>query len=552
MGVCVQCRYFRRVKPPSQLLAALFATTAHADISQALNKIVEDESKQRDEESQYKRSQAAAGKSAWAYRPVMSDYCALHEAKGEYHILEVLNAGLQCKDFVAGKPDRRACAECAHRKPAEGAAKDRTAEDLYGRMVVQATSAKASTSQPEALLKAHREGTSARKAFELASIYSAKGVLASPPSYADSCTLLSGPDEFVICALQNPHHTCDQWQGTATAALPAAAPVSTFPLAAPPPTAAMMASAADELVVPGPEPLTQSLADKFTSALAWILDVNIPAELAGQIRASLAADWKKGDAKTIEETQQFAAFFEQISVLNVETRDALREEHQPQFVAGIRQQHDPVAAALIRLYDRANAPIAMGNPPLTREIANCYFDLMGLIHALRQGFEWQPLPEPMKLAYAHVLATQYPTLPPEQQAWFGTLPRGWTQVRAAWKNTPPEQRDHMRMEILAAVGVMPLSAASMAPAPANSAPMGYPEQPASPVAAAPASHEKTSDDLVKEMLAADRAEEERLQKENPELALQAKLQNSARNAQLLSNMMQMRHESMMTIARNIR
>src|SRR5689334_12095291 len=78
MGVCSQCQHFRRVKPASQLLAKIFPTT-DADISHALNKIVEDEDKQRDEESQYKRTQATAGKSAWACRPVMSDYCGLNE-----------------------------------------------------------------------------------------------------------------------------------------------------------------------------------------------------------------------------------------------------------------------------------------------------------------------------------------------------------------------------------------------------------------------------------------------------------------------------------------
>ncbi|MBN1917454.1 MAG: hypothetical protein JW889_06055, partial [Verrucomicrobia bacterium] len=114
MGVCSQCKHFRRVKPGSQLLATIFSTT-DADISHGLNKIVEDEGKQRDEESQYKRSQATAGKSAWAYRPVMSDYCGLNEKNGEYYIAEVLNAGQQCTKFEQGKPVRHACSDCVHR-----------------------------------------------------------------------------------------------------------------------------------------------------------------------------------------------------------------------------------------------------------------------------------------------------------------------------------------------------------------------------------------------------------------------------------------------------
>ena len=47
--ICEKCKHFRRVKPPSQLLAVAIGTT-DAAISNALTKMGEDEQKQKEEE----------------------------------------------------------------------------------------------------------------------------------------------------------------------------------------------------------------------------------------------------------------------------------------------------------------------------------------------------------------------------------------------------------------------------------------------------------------------------------------------------------------------
>src|SRR5262249_12699118 len=161
----------------------------------------------------------------------------------------------------------------------------------------------------------------------------------------------------------------------------------------------------------------QSMIEKFIAALGWILDVHIPPEVGQIIQNSLVAEWSSGNAKTISEAQKFVSFYDQVSMLNLETRDAIREEHQAEFVASLRAQGNDSTHTLIFLYDRTNIPMAMGTPPLTREIANCYFDLIGLVQSLQMGVEWRPLPDQVKLSYTQVLATQYPVLHPAQQAW---------------------------------------------------------------------------------------------------------------------------------------
>jgi len=569
MGLCEQCRWFRRPKPASHLLAAVF-TTQHAEVSQALNKIQEDEQKQRDAEAQFKGVQARAGdrdeNRRWRMRPAMTEFCAFAEDKGIYYICELKNAGGTCGDFAAGTPERHACSNCRHRGVAEGRRRDQQTEELFARKATEAAIAKSSTKDPEQLLTAHRQGAAARQAFELTGAYNAKGVVAARPGYLDVCAALSTEDEFVVCALQNPWSTCGKWEPAQAVAAPAAAPdprPQPAPISPPAPaplTPTAPRGAAGETLVPGPRPLTRAILADAISALEWILDVQIPPAVRAPVESSIVSSWRSGD--DIGGVLQFVETYRSVHAQNVETRDAIREENQAAVVASLRAQPGPAVAQLIALYDAANAPIAWGNPPLTHEIANCYFDLMGFVHSLAANTEWLPLPDQIRDTYAQMLAAQYSSLPPPVQAWLGTLPRGWTALRAAWRNATPEMRGVLRQQVLANAGDLPQFGPPPAYAQAPYAPppppaYGYPGQPVpaamapQPVAPASADGEKSADQLLADIVKMGKEEEEKLTKEDPVQAYQVRLQNNARNAQLLSNMMQMRHESMMAIVHNI-
>jgi len=196
MGICAQCTFFRRVKPASGLLARDIATT-DAAVSNALTKIVEDEQKQRDAEAEFKRSQATGDNDIWGTRPVMSDYCGFKESDGLFLIAEVKNFGGRCSDFVAGRPARRACADCRHRVLPRGPREDFAEEkELMGWIGCQVVMGQSSSVQENQLVK-YREGVASRKVFELSSVYAAQGVLATKPKYFDYCAALSHDDEFV-------------------------------------------------------------------------------------------------------------------------------------------------------------------------------------------------------------------------------------------------------------------------------------------------------------------------------------------------------------------
>ncbi len=345
----------------------------------------------------------------------------------------------------------------------------------------------------------------------------------------------------------------------------------------------------DEILVPGDPPLTRSMTTRVVAWIEWILDVRLPLEVRRMVEAGCISDWREGRQGEIAGHLQVLQFQEALEPQNQETRDAIREEHQPAIVAALRAQaQDPTAAALITLYDQANAPIAPGSPPLTREMASCYLDLIGFLASLHSTEEWQPLPEPHRSYHVQVLAAQYAALPPAQHAWFGELPRSWTSLRAAWRNAPPESRAQLRNQILMMVhggGAAPPPFAGPAPfpAPPSLAAFGAPPPFAGPPPFVPGPHdppgmaappaqpaaapEKTTDDLLQDISRMQSDEERKLSDEaaaleasgdaeaaraaRAELTMR-KLQNSAQNARMLSNIMSMRHEMSMTFARNIR
>jgi len=216
MGVCAKCHYFRQVRPTSQLLAKTLGTSDGA-VATALAKIGQDEEKVQDAEAQYKRAEASTGNMQWAYRPLMSRFCGLRENDAVYLIAEVKNAGSRCAEFEfkSAAPERRGCSDCAHRIVPSGPSRDFDREATYTRMAMgSVTLEKGSSAIPDALLNKHRESVGSRKAFEVSAVYASQGRLATKPEYLHYCGLFSTEDTFVVCILQNPHHTCSSWQHT--------------------------------------------------------------------------------------------------------------------------------------------------------------------------------------------------------------------------------------------------------------------------------------------------------------------------------------------------
>lgn len=585
MGICAECQHFRRARALSQLLAAQF-TTNDADVAKELKSLQDEERKLRDTEAESMRMQASMGKPSFLARPRMTDFCAFQESGGVYLIAELKNAGAACADFKGGARPRRSCADCAHNVKPEGRERDARKERLFASLKVSAIGTKSSTSEAESLMSSHRQNVTSGKAFEISSVALNRGELPAPPDYLDYCKSFSTEGNFVVGLFKNPFNDCGKWEAIVIpniinpapaqpgAAAPTAGPA---PVAAPPLAPPPMGIPLGQMAGGAPAGADSAMCAQLVAALEWLLDVAIPPQLRALMQKEMTDTLSKNDQTEIEGLMKLIQLHQGLLPQPPEVRTAVREMHQPEIVAALRAGPDQVNRMLVALYDAANAPIAQGNPPLTREMANCYLDLIGFVQSLAMNAEWHPLPEAMRGQQIQMLSVQYPFMPPQQQAWFAGLPLGWTQLRASWVTAPPETRSQLRLQILASMGVQPQDMYTPPPPPFAQGPYGAPPyqqpyqqqyqqpyqqqyqqpyqqayQPSPQAYGTPPDQGKTSDDLVKEILDDDKKKEAEAAKESPELALQVRLQNSARNAQMMSNMMQMRFDSMMTVARNIK
>lgn len=552
-GPCTTCRWFRAVRPASQLLAATFPPTT-ADVAQALGKVVEDEEKQRDAEADFKRAQAIAGKVEWLGRPVMSAYCGLREADGLYDIAEVRNAGLRCEDHDPAPREPHACRDCVHARAGTAPQADALREETYVDIAARNVSAGVQKDTTDSLLRTHREGASARKALELTGAYQTRGELLNQPGYLAWCEVFSTPDSFSVCVLRNPHHTCDRWEPLA--AQPAGPPADE-PAARPAPGAPVPETRLTNRAVPSERPggAMATMDERLRTTIAWLLGTPVPDDVWALVSADLSGSWESLPQDAREQWTGLVEAQEEARSRGPDAWEYLRELQQPAFVGSLRAAHDEASTRLLEVYDRANPPLAPGDPPLTQEVVDSYLGILSFVDALVEGRAWTPLGQDLRAEFTQQMAAQYPSLDRTQQQWLATLPLEWAQTRFLWQAGGENDRLVFRDRLVQAYGAT-AQATPVLSRPAPSLTMPVIGAGAAPAGTAPTAGSPESSDgigsLVGEILADQRAEEERLAVEDPELALQVKLQNQVSNATMMSNMLNMRHQASMSIINNIR
>lgn len=197
------------------------------------------------------------------------------------------------------------------------------------------------------------------------------------------------------------------------------------------------------------------LGSEVVAALEWLLDIKIPTKPAASIKADVAKGADDPEEKA--GCEAIANLHREALRRDALARDALREQLQPGFVASIRASDLPSSPgfkAALDLYDAANAPIAAGPPPLTHEIALCYFNLFAFYQALVSDKEWKPLPEKARSDYTRKLAALYPEMPSPSKQWLANLPAFWTGLYAEWAGLTPDQRSAHRERLIAGLSFL--------------------------------------------------------------------------------------------------
>ena len=204
---CEECRFLRRFRPMSQLLAQDLGTADQPLVSELL-KIMQEERQQRDAEAELKSKLFENRDVSWPYRPRLSDYCGCEEDNGRYLVHELKNRDGCCADWQRGETKARGCGDCRHQRRGEGGARD---ERKLAELAQLAANAAALSLGSQDQATNYRQLAGTRKAFEAAQAFYAGRVTGNPPEYLSTCAKNSTPGNVMPCVVQNPNSTCGDW-----------------------------------------------------------------------------------------------------------------------------------------------------------------------------------------------------------------------------------------------------------------------------------------------------------------------------------------------------
>jgi hypothetical protein len=198
---------------------------------------------------------------------------------------------------------------------------------------------------------------------------------------------------------------------------------------------------AHQPIAPGNPPLTESMVSRFTSYLGWVLQIRLTQPLRDNLRAVLLEDWKQ--PKEIKSDMDFLNWQIAMGPLTNEEQEYFRSRAEPEIIKAMRvDRGNPAAPWIVAAYDAAHPSIAAGNPPLTRQAADAYTELLCFIRNLAGGPR-QEANQALKDSNAQLIAQKYPTLSSDSQQKLAQMPQNWAMVRLEWVKGSEADRQKM-------------------------------------------------------------------------------------------------------------
>ena len=206
-------------------------------------------------------------------------------------------------------------------------------------------------------------------------------------------------------------------------------------------------STAATLPVDGNPPLTREMVDKGARLFEWLLDARLTEEQHQQFQDSLVRSWQDRDRAAMDGTLGVLQFHDALGLKSEAERTAMREVLQAQYLDAMRQApNDVLSKWVLDIYYSAHTPIARGNPPLTRQVADAYAEVICFMFSEVLGGEAFRPGKDYKDKLAESLAAQYPGLNPDRQKEFGQLPAAWAAIRLTWPTLSEAERANYRQQ----------------------------------------------------------------------------------------------------------
>jgi hypothetical protein len=204
-GPCSACRWLRPGSSVAGPLLALIPHSMQAQAAVAIGSARDSERSQIHTEHIRRDTYIDQKTDEWAYRPVLYEYCGVHEPAGKRYVLEVKNDMLSCTDYadatVSLAPGTRPCTTCEHHD-----VPDVTAFNRIGQLC-----ARAGQSALSVFGQRIRSPLETMLTPEVMEALEYGGVLASEPMNLPVCRLYSSDTRFSVGPIVNPTGSCPGW-----------------------------------------------------------------------------------------------------------------------------------------------------------------------------------------------------------------------------------------------------------------------------------------------------------------------------------------------------
>lgn len=233
----------------------------------------------------------------------------------------------------------------------------------------------------------------------------------------------------------------------------------------------------DTLPIPGDPPLTRDVVDKSVRLYEWLLDAKFTEQQYKDYEKGLIATWRLNDPVLIASYIDVLKLHAQLGRKTQAERDSVRENFCTMYMEKMRQSPDlPEAKWALGIYYSAHTPIAKGNPPLTRQAADAYAEVMSFMINEVVGGDVLRADTAYKNELATSLAAQYERLAPARQMELSQMPIIWAGIRLAWPTLSEAQKMSYRKQWAPGVRALlpPEPKAEIKPVPKNSNATGRP------------------------------------------------------------------------------
>jgi len=189
------------------------------------------------------------------------------------------------------------------------------------------------------------------------------------------------------------------------------------------------------------------MVEKGVRLFGWLLDARLTEEQHQRFQDSLVRSWKTANAAEISGTLGVLHFHDELGRKTELERNAMREALLGQYLELVRESPtDVLSAWVLEIYYSAHTPIAQGNPPLTRQIADAYAEVnCFMISEVLGGEAFKP-DKAFKDQLSNALTAEYGKFTPERQKEYSQLPLAWASIRMTWSGLGESERATYRQQ----------------------------------------------------------------------------------------------------------